>query len=361
MQKNFNQFQGDWKELILQQAARHPAMQPADVVKLCYQASFGAEHFIAQPKEVYNFFLQEYETVEESPQEMYEWISPDFCRVNLAAWKQAGLHADWLFQMFLESSQNHPKEKVLFSDLLDLAGILAESNQLPFTAQVWQEFRKNYKRQGICPLHHSEKYHCLEHPSYRLINIKYLRLFPILEKIVSGQIGKANRETAIIALDGRCASGKSTLADLLATVLDAGIVHMDDFFLPTVLRTKERLQQPGGNVHYERFQEEVIEPLNCQEAFTYQRFDCSQMAMGELRQVKASYWKIVEGAYSCHPGLGNYMDLRVFSDIEPEEQIRRILVRNGKEVAQNFQNRWIPMEEAYINTFGIMDQADIIL
>ena len=32
---------------------------------------------------------------------------------------------------------------------------------------------------------------------------------------------------------------------------------MDDFFLPMELRTAERLEEPGGNVHYERFSAEV--------------------------------------------------------------------------------------------------------
>ena len=29
------------------------------------------------------------------------------------------------------------------------------------------------------------------------------------------------------------------------------LISMDDFFLPIPLRTKERLQSAGGNVHYE--------------------------------------------------------------------------------------------------------------
>ena len=62
----------------------------------------------------------------------------------------------------------------------------------------------------------------------------------------------------IIAIDGRCASGKSTLTEDVKRVMDINVVRMDDFFLPLSLRTPERFALPGGNVHYERFIDEVI-------------------------------------------------------------------------------------------------------
>ena len=46
----------------------------------------------------------------------------------------------------------------------------------------------------------------------------------------------------VIAVDGMAASGKTTLAGLLAQRLDAAVVHMDDFFLPQGFRTPERLK-----------------------------------------------------------------------------------------------------------------------
>ena len=68
---------------------------------------------------------------------------------------------------------------------------------------------------------------------------------------------------------------------------------------------------------------------------------------------------IVEGAYSLSPRFGRYYDLSVFLDIEPEEQIRRIMKRNGEEKAKVFQSRWIPLEEAYFKTYGVEKNADL--
>ena len=35
----------------------------------------------------------------------------------------------------------------------------------------------------------------------------------------------------LVAIDGRCASGKSTLAKDLQKQLDCNVIHMDDFYL----------------------------------------------------------------------------------------------------------------------------------
>ena len=70
---------------------------------------------------------------------------------------------------------------------------------------------------------------------------------------------------------------------------------------------------------------------------------------------------IVEGAYSLHPLFGHYYDFSIFLDIDEENQIRRIEERSGKEKAEVFRSRWIPLEEQYIKAFSIMEKADLIL
>ena len=63
------------------------------------------------------------------------------------------------------------------------------------------------------------------------------------------------REFVIVAIDGKCTSGKTTLAGRLAEIYDCNVFHMDDFFLRPEQRTAERFAEVGGNVDYERFQE----------------------------------------------------------------------------------------------------------
>lgn len=165
----------------------------------------------------------------------------------------------------------------------------------------------------------------------------------------------------VIAIDGRCASGKTTFAKELGEYLGAGVIHMDDFFLPAELRTAERLFQPGGNVHYERFLKEVMPQLRKPQAFTYRGFDCSVMQLARTVEVAASPYRIVEGAYSQHPALADYADVRIFCDIDPEWQLKRISERNGEAALPAFQNRWIPMEERYFKEYGIRERSDYVV
>lgn len=168
-------------------------------------------------------------------------------------------------------------------------------------------------------------------------------------------------EIRIIAIDGRCAAGKTTLAAELAEQLGGDVIHMDDFFLPPKLRTPERRSEPGGNVHYERFLTEVIPKLASGEAFSYQRFDCSRMAPGDRIPVQNNGFVFVEGAYSCHPVLGNYMDRKVFLDIDRVNQTERIRGRNGEDRLQDFLQLWISLEEAYFLAFSVEENADYII
>ena len=71
----------------------------------------------------------------------------------------------------------------------------------------------------------------------------------------------------VIAIDGNCTAGKTTLASVLAKEYDCNVFHMDDFFLRPEQRTAQRYAQPGGNVDYERFREEVMIPLKAGKSF----------------------------------------------------------------------------------------------
>ena len=54
----------------------------------------------------------------------------------------------------------------------------------------------------------------------------------------------------IVAIDGNCTAGKTTLAGMLEEMYDCSVFHMDDFFLRPEQRTPERYAEIGGNVDY---------------------------------------------------------------------------------------------------------------
>ena len=168
-----------------------------------------------------------------------------------------------------------------------------------------------------------------------------------------------NKPYVLLAIDGRCAAGKSSLAQILENKYMASVFHMDDFFLPHAQKTPNRLAQPGGNSDWERFEREVLLPLSNHKDFTYNAYNCHT---GEMQQVSAKIkpLSIVEGAYSLHPALSRYYDIKVFMDIAPDLQEARILQRNGEEMLKQFITRWIPLENAYIDSLDIKSQCDIV-
>ena len=165
----------------------------------------------------------------------------------------------------------------------------------------------------------------------------------------------------LIAIDGRCAAGKTTLAAELQRALDCNVIHMDDFFLQPHQRTESRLRQPGENVDHERFLAEVMLPLKAGVPVSYRKFRCKTMDFSADIPLEPRKITVVEGAYSCHPNLWDNYDLRFFYTIDPEEQLRRIAQRNGEEALPMFRERWIPLEEAYFAEYRIMERCDHIL
>ena len=156
----------------------------------------------------------------------------------------------------------------------------------------------------------------------------------------------AAKNTVIVAIDGKCTSGKTTLASKLAEIYDCNVFHMDDFFLRPEQRTPERLAEIGGNVDYERFREEVLLPLKSGKAFSYRPFDCSTFTLAAPVTVTPKKLNIIEGTYSHHPYFGNPYDLKVLLTVDEETQRQRILERPTF-LHKRFFEEWIPMENRY--------------
>lgn len=168
----------------------------------------------------------------------------------------------------------------------------------------------------------------------------------------------AQEKPLIVAVDGRCAAGKTTLAKQLQTHYECPLVAMDDFFLQPHQRTQERVQQPGGNVDYERFLNNVLVALQEKQEACYQPYDCQKQAFLPAVSVKKAPLYIVEGSYSSHPSLAPYYGLKIFLTTTSKEQLARLEKRNPQKL-QQFQERWIPLEEKYFAAFPIEEMADL--
>lgn len=361
----------DFEAVLAGHIRRYPKLQPQDIVKLVYQSVFCCGHMIADDSSALERLKTEYAAVRHEGAPRIENLC-ECSRFYLDCWL-SDRELELLGRVFLSSAKRFPagyanvnvgggdEASARFSERLDAARRLVSQSNLSFTIDDFDAYVRVCRDAGFPAVSHSEIYRREYSPAYRVIDSRYARLFEAIVKI--DRLMRASDGIVVAAIDGRCASGKTTSAGLLAEFFEgAEVVHMDDFFLPNELRTPERLSEAGGNLHRERFIAEVADNLRRPEGFAYRVFDCSTRDYkAEPRVIPPSRLIICEGAYALHPAFGKYYDLAIFSTIDTAEQERRILARNGAAMLERFRALWIPMEERYFDAFAIKDKCELVI
>ena len=156
----------------------------------------------------------------------------------------------------------------------------------------------------------------------------------------------------IIAIEGKCASGKTTLANMFKDKF--AIIHIDDFFLPESKKTKERLSEVGGNINYEAIYDLLVD-IKENKRICYQKFDCHTQTYSEV-MLPYNEVVILEGVYSYHPYFNKLIDKLVYLEIYPSIQRKRIMARPN---AQKFFEEWIPLENKYYESTDIFKHVDL--
>lgn len=371
-----------YEEIVREYIDNHEILTCQDLLKFCYQGCYGPNHLLTERESAHKYFMEEYQSVVPAEGDMIERISENYVRINLTAYKYQDLPAEWLFAMFCESMAEKESQEEIVAYFEVVQMVLTESGKEDL-AKEWEVCTHRYLENGQETVHHSEEYRHTEKPHYRIILSKYEKILPILQlmaqkqkqakkaltfkycedytgELVAMPVESKQNEILVLAIEGRAASGKSTLAMELSKVTKYPIIKMDHFFLPKSLQKPKRLKESGGNIHYERFIEEVLVNLKEDQPFSYTIYDCQVGGPNGMEAVPVMPWRIVEGVYSQHPKFGDYADVKVFVDVSPEEQMRRIRIRNGVQMARKFREEWIPMEEVYFHVNRHEKNADYV-
>ena len=336
-----------WNEILAVHAARYPHMEARDYGKLAYQSCFGPEHMISGPEQVEAGILREWNDMERCSPEGLEAIGGGLCRFPLSLLRDEGDGA-LLARLFAVTARTYTKQTGRFVQrLVQLKGL---------DVPGMEEWLSKYEAAGCPPVGHSETFRQAYHPHYRLIKEEYGKFFRVFRDIMEGWKGNG---PFILAIDGRCGSGKSSLGRALEEVFSCTLVHMDDYYLPVEQRSRDWMEIPAGNMDLERFRAEVLEPARQGKDIHYRPYCCQKGAMGEERILSGTSFLVVEGSYSHHPMLREYYDRTIFLTCGKEEQIRRLQEREG-DYFLRFQEIWMPLEERYFQAFSIAEQADLI-
>lgn len=171
---------------------------------------------------------------------------------------------------------------------------------------------------------------------------------------------RAQKGCGLVAIDGRCGAGRNSLASAVREHMRWPVLHMEDF----ALRAEELAQGgaetgPGGSMAYERLVREVLEPLTRRETICFVPCNRSAEKQRGAITVGPAPFILLEGAYCLHPKLRQYFDLKIFLDVNPDEQLQRLEERATPEQFAHLRDEVIPDEERYIREYDVRGAADM--
>ena len=331
---------------------RYPLMEPQDFAKLAYQSEFGPAHMVQSPDKVLLALMQERKASAARPRAP-EPIGNSLCRFHITQALSTLWELPLIGRMFMRTmalTEGTPE---------GLTQKLDQLSALPVPGMG--AYLEEYRREGCPSVHHSEAFRNAYDPHYRVLRMDCARYLPALIPLEKLAREKARRKrSALIAIDGRCGSGKTGFAALMGVLACASdVVHMDDFYLPWAKRAPDWQDIPAGNMDLERFRKEVLLSAGKAEPARYRPYDCS----GDRLLDPVELWeplRVVEGSYSQHPSLAEYYDYKLFLTCSREEQARRLQAREGAYYPA-FDRTWRTLEERYFAACGTEAAADLVV
>ncbi len=137
---------------------------------------------------------------------------------------------------------------------------------------------------------------------------------------------------ALVAVDGRGASGKSTFAALLAARArprPVVLLHVDDFFHPPHVRHARGRMSPEGfwldTYDYDALVATALEPLTRAGSGSFRRTSSTPPDGAERAPDDALV--VVEGTFLLRDELVRFWDVAVFLDVPQDEAERRMRAR----------------------------------
>lgn len=352
------------QEILFLHRQRYPLMEPADYGKLLYQNEFGPEHMVSSPEAVQSRLTEEWKKVREQAGpastrtdrtasiENIEDIGNGLYRFHLTGGYDLSIAAPLLARLFFLTAGQH---RGTAEGLREKLALLREQEKQPGFPPL-EPWLTEYVRAGCPALHHSEAFRQAYAPHYRILQGEYAIYFPVLY-----QVEKCLRQSrhTVIAIDGPCGSGKSSLAALLEELFPGRVLHMDDYYLPLSERSPGWEHTPCGNMNLERFLQEALLPASKGAPIASRPYSCQRGQLLETHMLPAAPLTIVEGSYSHHPLLAPHYDLKIFLRCHRQEQLARLRQRESAHLNAYLQ-RWIPLEEAYYQAFDIVSRCDMV-
>ena len=310
------------KELIFRIRGTYPAAQLSDYIKFIYESEFGGGASDAATVE--NAMRCAF-----SASDTVEPLGSGLARINLGNAREAGLSANTLSRMASLSSAGGSAER--FHSKLNILRYMCESGELLFSSGVWNLYIINYQAAGFPRLDHSAEFLEKYRPSYVIVGEAYAKYMPVFcaaETMISSGNGGS------LAIDGCRASGKTYLSELLSGIFDCQVFHTRDFFLPEHECTTWRNSMDSDQL---------------------------AQALAIARADGGNRLLVAEGLFSAQPKLRPLYGFTAALKIAPEHELHRLKKSLSVRDMKLFSERWLPMEQKYINETALFDYADAVI
>jgi len=160
---------------------------------------------------------------------------------------------------------------------------------------------------------------------------------PILAEI--SKVSSLNARPTLIAIDGPAGSGKTSLANQLASNLkSATTIHMDDLYNGWEDALTATLTR-----HLEEW---ILDPLTHHQTVKYQKFDWTSGAYGPPTEIKDVELLILEGVGAAQARIRQQADLTIWIEVGPQIGLARVLNRDGAQILP-YMLKWQERESAH--------------
>jgi hypothetical protein len=167
------------------------------------------------------------------------------------------------------------------------------------------------------------------------------------------ELGRSREPTLgrgrLICVDGPAGSGKTTLAEEIAELSGAPVLHMDDMFegwagLPRITDQLETL----------------LRPLAAGRSGSYRRWDWPGNAWAETVLVPPAPLLVLEGVGSGSADVADLVTVLAWVEVPYDLRMARGLERGGVGVAENWR-QWAIDEQDLFARENTRERADVVL
>lgn len=203
----------------------------------------------------------------------------------------------------------------------------------------------------------------------------------VFENLSNAILGYQKDSPVLVGIDGVDASGKTTMADILAYELrESGrqIIRasIDGFHNPKATRYRKGRNSPIGyyqdSFNYPLVIEALLKPLKCgdlryrEAAFDYRIDDKVDMP---VKRAEKNAVLIMDGIFLFRPELTAYWDIKIFLDVCFDVVLQRALkrardrgsVESERDIIDAYKRRYIPGQRLYFEEANPRDKADIVV